>query len=248
MCPDKPELGELFHQELVMMFSRFRSLISNLFGRNKVERELDAEVNSYLDQLIDEKIAAGANPAEAHRAAFIEFGGAEQVKENVRDVRFGSIVEQLWQDARYALRMLRKNPGFTAIAVITLALGIGVNTAIFSLVNGILLRPLPFAQPDRLVRLVQSQRQLGLDNWNLSQASFVALRDNTRSLETVAAYSGGGANLTGDGDPPRLSSEEARQAARSLKRFAERGRIVPEVGDPGIRELFVRRYRTRLQD
>jgi len=187
------------------MFSRFRSLISNLFRRNKVERELNAEVNSYLNQLIDEKLAAGVSPADAHRAALIELEGAEQVKENVREVRAGALIEQLWQDVRYALRVLRKNPGFTSIAVITLALGIGVNTAIFSLVDGILLRPLPYAQPERLVRVVQSQRQLGLDTWNLSQATFATLRDNNQSLEVVAAYSTSGANLTGNGEPERVS-------------------------------------------
>jgi len=187
------------------LFIRIRTLAANLFGRNRVEHELDAEVSSYLGQLIDEKIAAGMSSAEAHRAANIELGGVDQVKEQVRDVRLGATLEQVWQDTRYALRMLRKNPGFTTIVVITLALGIGVNTAIFSLVDGILLRPLPYDHPDRLVRLVQSQRQLGLENWNLSQASFSALRDNTRSFEAVAAYSTGGANLAGDGDPERVS-------------------------------------------
>jgi predicted permease len=187
------------------LFSRIRSLMSNLFQRDRVEHELDAEVSSYLNQLIDEKIEGGMSPASAHRAAMIELGGVDQVKEQVRDVRLGSTIEQVWQDTRYALRMLRKNPSFTAIAVITLALGIGVNTAIFSLVDGILLRPLPYQQPDRLVRLVQSQRQLGLDRWNLSQASFAALRDNNHSLEAVAAYSTSGANLTGDDEPERVS-------------------------------------------
>jgi predicted permease len=187
------------------LFSRIRSLMSNLFRRRRVEHDLDAEVNSYLTQLIDEKIAAGINPRDAHREALIELEGAEQVKEQVREVRAGAIVEQLLQDTRYALRMLRKNPGFTSIAVITLALGIGVNTAIFSLVDGILLRPLPYEQPDRLVRLVQSQRQLGLDTWNLSQATFSFLRDNNHSLEAVAAYSTSGANLTGNGEPERVT-------------------------------------------
>src|SRR5437667_12806546 len=118
---------------------------------------------AHMAMLVDEKIATGLSPEQARRSALIEFGGLNQVKEQVRDVRMGARLEQVWLDVRYAARMLRKNPGFTAIVVITLALGIGVNTAIFSLVDGILLRPLPFEQPDRLVRLVQSQRQLGLD-------------------------------------------------------------------------------------
>jgi predicted permease len=187
------------------LLSRIRNLASNLFHRNRVERELDDEMRTHLAMLVDEKIATGLSPEQARRNALIEFGGVDQVKEQVRDVRMGALIEQVWLDVRYAARVLRKNPGFTAIVVITLALGIGVNTAIFSLVDGILLRALPYDQPDRLVRLVQSQRQLGLDAWNLSQATFTALRDNTHSLEAVAAYSTSGANLTGDGDPERVS-------------------------------------------
>ena len=186
-------------------FSRFRSLVSNLVHRDRVERELDDEVHAHLAMLIDEKAAEGLSVQEASRMALIELGGVDQVKEQVRDIRMGARIEEVWLDVRYAARVLRKNPGFTAIVVITLALGIGVNTAIFSLVDGILLRPLPYDHPDRLVRVVQSQRQLGLDAWNLSQASFAALRDNTHSLEAVAAYSTSGANLTGDGEPERVS-------------------------------------------
>ncbi len=184
---------------------RLRKLASNLFRRSRLERDLDDEMRAHLAMLVDEKIAAGMAPPKARREALMEFGGVDQVKEHVRDARMGSMIEQTLQDTRYALRMLRKNPSFTAIVVITLALGIGVNTAIFSLVDGILFRPLPYAQPDRLIRLVQSQRQLGLENWNLSQASFAALRDNSRSLEAVAAYSTGGANLTGDNSPERVA-------------------------------------------
>ncbi|MEK6321110.1 MAG: ABC transporter permease [Acidobacteriota bacterium] len=187
------------------LFYRLRSLLSNLFHKDHVERELDEEMSAHLAMLIEEKVDGGMSAEAARRAARIEIGGVDQVKEQVRDVRSGATIEQVWLDARYALRMLRKNPGFTAIVVITLALGIGVNTAIFSLVDGILLRPLPYEQPDRLVRVVQSQRQLGLDAWSLSQASFAALRDNTQSLEAVAAYSTSGANLTGDSDPERVS-------------------------------------------
>ncbi|MFY9554986.1 MAG: ABC transporter permease [Blastocatellia bacterium] len=187
------------------IFHRLRSLLTNLFRRDHAERELDAEMSAHLAMLIDEKVATGLSADEAYRAARIEFGGVDQVKEQVRDIRTGAMIEQARLDARYALRLMRKNPGFTAIVLITLALGIGVNTAIFSLVDGILLRPLPFDDPDRLVRIMQSQPQLGLETWNLSQASFTALRDNTHSLEAIAAYSTSGANLTGDGDPERVS-------------------------------------------
>src|SRR4026209_990998 len=108
-------------------------------------------------------------------------------------------------DIRYALRMLVKNPGFTFVALLTLALGIGANTAIFSLVESILLRPLPYREPEQLVRLVQSSPELGLPVWGVSQAGFAAYRDQNRSFEALAIYTSGGTNLTGAGEPERLA-------------------------------------------
>ena len=110
----------------------------------------------------------------------------------------------LIQDLRYGVRILLKQPGFTLVAVITLALGIGANTAIFSLVNSILLRPLPFRDPDRIVRLIQASPKLGLASWGVSQADFAAYSDQNRSFETVALYNSGAINLTGAGEPERL--------------------------------------------
>ena len=110
----------------------------------------------------------------------------------------------LLQDLRYGARILLKQPGFTLVAVITLALGIGANTAIFSLVNSILLRPLPFREPDRVIRMVQSSPKLGLPTWGVSQADFAAYRDQNRSFETIAIYDNGATNLTGQGEPERL--------------------------------------------
>src|SRR5215204_2968838 len=108
------------------------------------------------------------------------------------------------QDLRYGARILLKQPGFTFVAVLTLALGIGANTAIFSLVNSILLRPLPFREPDRVVRLIQASPKLGLATWGVSQADFAAYREQNRSFESVAIYTGTAINLTGAGEPERL--------------------------------------------
>src|SRR5215213_6684458 len=108
------------------------------------------------------------------------------------------------QDLRYGIRMLLKQPGFTIVAVLTLALGIGANTAIFSLVNSILLRPLPFRDPDRLVRMLQASPKLGLSSWGVSQADFAAYREQNRSFESIAIYNTTATNLTGAGEPERL--------------------------------------------
>jgi predicted permease len=111
----------------------------------------------------------------------------------------------MFQDIRYGLRMLQKQPGFTVVAVVTLALGIGANTGIFSLVNSILLRPLPYREPDRLVRLMQSSPKLDLPTWGVSQADFAAYREQNHTLESVALYNTSGTNLTGTGEPERLT-------------------------------------------
>jgi putative ABC transport system permease protein len=113
-------------------------------------------------------------------------------------------MSKLFQDLRYGARILLKQPGFTLVAVVTLALGIGANTAIFSLVNSILLRPLPFREPDRVVRLVQASPKLGLNSWGVSQADFAAYREQNHSLESIALFNSNAINLTGQGEPERL--------------------------------------------
>jgi putative ABC transport system permease protein len=113
-------------------------------------------------------------------------------------------MNKLLQDLKYGTRILLKQPGFTLVAVVTLALGIGANTAIFSLVNSILLRPLPFRDPDRIVRMIQASPKLGLATWGVSQAGFNAYREQNRSFETMAIYNNSATNLTGEGEPERL--------------------------------------------
>jgi predicted permease len=168
--------------------------LKSLFRRTRVERELDDELRFHLEQLIQEKVGQGMTPEEARCAALGELGGVERMKEECRDMRRINYIENLFRDLRYGLRMLAKNPGFTAVAVITLALGIGANTAIFTLVNALLLRSLPVQKPDELVLLghgldrgLVGEPQRG--SWELFSYTFYQqLREDNRVFQGVCAF------------------------------------------------------------
>ena len=134
------------------LFSFF-SRLSGLIGRRHAESEFDDEIAQHLDLLAEENIRRGMPPEEARMAARRSFGGVAQAKETQRELRGLPQVDILWGDLRYAVRTLRQNPGFTLVAVLTLALGIGVNTTLFSAFNAVALKPLPVSDPGSVVRL-----------------------------------------------------------------------------------------------
>ena len=165
--------------------ARLRSLFRNIFSGTRVDRELDAELRGYVDLLTDEKVARGLPAEQARRDARVEVGGMEAVKEEVRSIRTGALLEQAVQDIRYALRGLRRAPVFAAAAIATLGLGIGANTAMFSVVDALLLRRLPVANPERLVAPYR-----GADGTQpaFSFPEFDQLASRTQVFEGLAAW------------------------------------------------------------
>jgi putative ABC transport system permease protein len=193
--------------------SRLASLFRNLSHKQENEQDLDHEVSSYLDLLTEEKIQSGMAPEAARRAARLELGGVEQVKEQVRDVRAGIWLETVLQDARYGARVLRLNPGFSLLVVLTLALGIGANTAIFSVVYGVLLRPLPYSNGGQLVVVHQHARGQAADI-PFSYKELVDYREQTKTLDAVVEYHSMDFLLLGDD-----SAERVRTAVVSANFF-----------------------------
>lgn len=195
------------------IFDKTRLRLRSLCHRPNVEFELEAELRFHRDQLIEENISSGMPPEEARRAAQRMIGGIAQYKEECRDMRRVNFVEDLVQDVRYTIRSLAKSPGFTGVVVGTLALGIGATTAIFTIVHGVLLRPLDYPKPDQLMYLTAESPATGGVGNALSAPEYTEFRQMNRSFAAVGAYSTGGAayttgevNLTAGDRPLRVRS------------------------------------------
>jgi predicted permease len=213
--------------------------LRTLFGRAGVERELDRELAFHLDQQVQENIGLGMSFNDAYAAARRSLGGVAQIQEECRDMRRTNHIETVWNDLRYAGRTLARAPGFTIIIVLTLALSIGANSAIFSVIQGVLLRPLPYPQPERLVRIYfQSDSQ---PKFSLNPNDFRDFRERNRTFESMAAIIRGDVQLSGAGADPvmlrgfnvtagyfgTLGVKPARgRDFTTADELAERGRIV----------------------
>jgi putative ABC transport system permease protein len=182
---------------IAALASRTRAWLSPQYA----DQDFENELTSHLEMLTDENVRRGLGPEEAKRAARIQLGGHTQLKETNRELHGLPAIETFLQDTRYAFRMLRKNPGFTTVAVLTLALGIGANTAIFSVVYAVLLKPLPFTNPDQLFTVFQANKQQGIAETGCSYPNFEEWRAQNHVFSELAGIVAHQLTLTGRGEP-----------------------------------------------
>jgi predicted permease len=186
--------------------NKIRRLFGNLLRRHKVEALLDAELRAYVEDLTDRNIVKGMSREQAKRHALVEAGGIEQIKEEVRQVWLGQGIETTFQDIRYACRSLMRSPGFTAVVVATLAIGIGANLTMFSLMRAVLWRPLPYPEPNRIV-MIQVEARNSL-NAGATTGEVHDLRERSRSFTQVSIIDTADANLEYAGEMERVAAAE----------------------------------------
>jgi hypothetical protein len=202
-----------------------RAFLRNLVRGQARDADMRADVGAFVELLTDEKIAAGMTPEAARRAARLECGNVDAAIEDVRDIRAGARVAQLWQDTRFAVRMLRREPTFSAVAILTLALGIGANTAIFSLVYQAFLRPLPYVAEDRLVFILNTYPKTGNVTGTLSPPDHIERKTRAGAIEDAAALSLSPASLSGgDGSEQVIAAEATASFFSTLGRAPALGR------------------------
>jgi len=223
----------------MILLYRFKSLLRWVFRRDSVETELNRELDSFVEMSVAARVREGEAPEMARREAQMELRGIEQTRERVRSVRCGVQLDRFRQDLRYAWRSIARQRGFTAIVVMTLAIGIGVNTAIYTVVDATVLRPLPFPQPERLMKLSLTRPGDGGGTVDLavwSYPKYETFRTNQQIFEHTALYRAITVNLTGEGEPERLRAEDVSAgyfpalgvAAQTGRTFLPEEDAVPE--------------------
>jgi MacB-like periplasmic core domain len=215
-----------------------------LWRRTEMEAQLEKELHFHLDQHATDLIARGHAPHEAQRQARLALGGPEQVKEKCRDARGTRYLEDLLQDARYALRTLRLQPAFAVIALLTLALGSGATTVMFTVINGVLLKPLSYPEPERLVTL-HEQTQDDPSGWPFAYLNFVDCKRESRSLAPMAAVRDGGGTVSEPGEAEYVSGRQISSEMFSVPGISlVRGRaFVPEEDQPGAAPVVIISHR-----
>ena len=230
---------------------QLRLRLRSLVRRPRVDQELDDEVRDHLDRLMERNLAAGMAPHEARRAAFRAFGGVTQRMEECRDMRRVQWVDDMSRDVRYALRSVRGAPGFAAAAILTLALGIGGTVAVFSVVSNVLLRPLPFPNPERLFLISHAHLSAFMPQPSLSDRDYLTFRAHDRSFQSIAAYSTYPANLLTPIEPARITvGKVTADFFRTLAVDAAIGRTFSSADEPQADDLIVLGHdlwRTRMR-
>jgi putative ABC transport system permease protein len=228
----------------VSLIPRLTSLWRNLFHKDRVEQEFSEEIQAYLDMLTEAKLRQGLTPREARRNALIEVGGVEQVQERVREIRMGQFIETAWRDIRLGVRTLVHSPIFTVVTVLSLALGIGANTAIFSVVNGLLLRPLPYPEPEQIVHVWHTPPQQsfpGLDRFSVSPANYIDWKAQSTAFEQMSVYTYTGLSLSTSNDPmPLIGAAVSSDFFSVLRSNPRQGRtFTPDEEQPGRDQVVV---------
>src|ERR1700723_193392 len=187
----------------MLFVAKLRSFLRNLFSSGRVATDLDAEDRSHPAMLADESLRAGMAPQEAQRQARLELGGIDQVKEQVSEIRLGNWLHSVLSDCRFGLRHLRKNLGFTVVALLTLALGIGATPAMFSVVYGVLLRPLPYSDSNRIMAVFEVNSRGNPSR--VADSNFDDFRDQSRAFQAIAKYGNDVVSVSGASQPTRTA-------------------------------------------
>ena len=180
--------------------------VRNLIRRKQADDDISDEVDSFIAEAKAEFEARGLSPEEAARAARIQIGSTTAAREQVRSYGWENFVSGMVQEARYTLRRLRATPGFALVSIATLALGLGATTAIFSVINGVLLKPLPYAHPEQLVSLEMTAPGVKIDDLNMSPAVYFTMADDSRAFQAVSIWTSGSTSVTGSGEPEQVQA------------------------------------------